>query len=88
MYIDGGINGIILYRKSNEEFVALERTSSYAPDDVKSRVIVMKDNFTLQDTVSDSRWRMMDGSVTQGPAEWGLRVYGTSYNGNSLAIRN
>jgi hypothetical protein len=88
MYISGGINGIVLYRKSNEEFIAIERTSSQLPNDERAKVIVMSDNFTLRDTISDSRWRIFDGTVTQGPAQWSLRLYGTSYNGNSLVIRN
>ena len=87
-YIDGGINGIVLYRKSEEEFVAIERTSSQLPDDPKARVWVQSDNFTLKDTVSGSTWRIIDGGVTKGPAKWPLRIYGTVYNGNSLAIRN
>jgi hypothetical protein len=86
-YIDGGLNGIILYRKSQEEFVAIERTSSYLPDNATARVKVMSDNFTLRDSVSDSRWRMFDGSVTQGPAQWSLRLYGTSYNTNTGTLR-
>lgn len=88
MYIDGGLNGIVLYRKSQEEFVALERTSSYLPDDPNARVSVMNDNFTLRDSVSDSRWQMFDGSISKGPAEWPLRLYGTSYNGNRLRVFN
>jgi hypothetical protein len=88
MYVDGGINGIVVYRKSEQEFVAVERTSSYLPDNPEARVKVMSDNFTLRDTISDSRWRIFDGTVTQGPAEWALRLYGTSYNGNSLRIVN
>jgi hypothetical protein len=88
MYINGGINGIVIYRKSNEEFVAIERTSSQLPDDQRARVIVMSDNFTLRDTISDSRWRIFDATVTQGPAQWNLRLYGTNYNGNSLVIKN
>src|SRR4051812_5159969 len=43
-YIDGGINGIVVYRKSDQEFVALERTSSYHPDKPEAKVFVMKDN--------------------------------------------
>jgi hypothetical protein len=88
MYVEGGINGIVLYRKSNEEFVAIERTSSYVPDNAAARVKVMNDNFSLRDTVSNSRWRIIDGTVTQGPAEWALRLYGTSYDGSALKIRN
>ncbi len=89
MYLDGkGVNGIIVYRKSQEEFVAIERTSSYLPDNAGAKVKVLSDNFTLRDTVSDSRWRILDGTVTKGPAEWSLRLYGTSYDGNALRIVN
>ncbi|WP_317896994.1 hypothetical protein [Aurantibacillus circumpalustris] len=89
MYVDHiGINGIIIYRKSQEEFVAIERTSSYLPDNSAAKVQVLIDNFTLRDTVSNSQWRLFDGTVTQGPAEWPLRIYGTSFNGNALTIKN
>ncbi len=88
MYVNGGINGLIVYRKSQQEFVALERTSSYLPDNPAAKAKVMSDNFTLRDTISDSRWQIYDGTVTQGPAAWALRVYGTVYDGNSLRIRN
>lgn len=86
-YYDGGINGIIIYRKSLEEFIAIERTSSYLPDNSAARVKVMSDNFTLRDTVSDSQWRMFDGSVTKEPAQWPLRLYGTSYNTNTGTLK-
>jgi hypothetical protein len=88
IYKEGGINGIIIYRKSDQEFVALERTSPKFPDNPKAKVYVLKDNFTLMDSVSGSQWRMFDGSVTKGPSEWGLRLYGTNFDGNLLRIRN
>jgi hypothetical protein len=87
-YIDGGLNGIIVYKKSEQEFVAIERTSSYLPDNKLAKVSVAKDNFTLRDTVSGSEWRIFDGSVTKAPAVWPLRVYGASYDGNLLRITN
>src|SRR3954466_4394507 len=62
-YIDGGINGIVLYRKSQEEFVAIERTSSQLPNDAKAKVWVQADNFTLRDTISGSTWRIIDGGL-------------------------
>lgn len=88
MYVNGGINGLIVYRKSQQEFVALERTSSYLPNNPSAKGKVMPDNFTVRDTISDSRWQIYDGNVTHGPATWALRVYGTVYDGNSLRIRN
>ena len=51
IYVNGGINGIILYRKSQQEFVALERTSSYLPDNAGAKAKVMADNFTHSRTV-------------------------------------
>ncbi len=88
LYYNGGFNGIVIYRKSDQEFVALERTSSQFPDNAKARVYVLPNNFTLRDSISGSEWRIFDGSVTQGPAQWGLRLYGTTYDGNALRIRN
>jgi hypothetical protein len=88
MYVSGGINGIVLYRKSEEEFVAVERTSSQLPDNAAAAVKVMSDNFTLRDSISDSHWRIFDGTVTKGPATWPLRLYYTSYDGSRLIIRN
>jgi hypothetical protein len=88
MYINGGLNGIVLYRKSEEEFVAIERTSSELPDNPAARVVVLNDNFTLRDTISGSEWRIIDAAVKKGPAEWPLRIYGSTYNGNSLRIKN
>lgn len=88
MYVDGGINGIVLYRKSNEEFVAIERTSSALPDNPAARVSVQKDNITLLDSISGSKWNIFDGSVSSGSAKWPLRLYGTSYDGNKLRVSN
>jgi hypothetical protein len=87
-YFDGGVRGIVVYRKSEEEFVALDRTSTAQPDNVAAVAIVQQDNFTLKDTVSGSTWRIIDGTVTKGPAEWALRVYATSYSNNTLRIVN
>ena len=88
MYVSGGLNGIIVYRKSEQEFVALERTSSSLPGNAKARAVVSGDNFTLRDTISGSKWQIIDGAVISGPAQWALRLYGTSYDGNALRIVN
>ena len=88
MYLNGGIRGIILYRKSQEEFVAMERTSPQLPNNDAAIVKVQANNFTLRDTVSDSQWRIVDGTVTKGPTTWPLRLYGTTYDGNVLRIVN
>lgn len=92
MYINGGVNGIILYRKttvnSSSDFVAIERTSTALPDDPNARVKVQTDN-TLKDTISGSKWQIFDGSLISGPATQNLRLYNAVYDGiNTLTIRN
>lgn len=92
-YDNGGINGIIIYRKTNvgtNDFIALERTSTYFPDDAFAKAKVQSDNFTLKDTISGSKWQIIDGAVIQGPATLPLRQYFTNFDSGTgaLTIRN
>jgi hypothetical protein len=87
-YISGGINGIIIYRKSQQEFVAIERTSAHLPNNPAAKVFVQSDNFSCKDTVSGSKWQVFDGVLINGPAEWPLRLYATNFDGNLLRIFN
>lgn len=88
IYVSGGVNGIIVYRKSTSEFVALERTSTYLPNDAGALAKVRPDNFTCRDTVSGSEWQIIDGAVTKAPATLPLKQYHTTYDGNQLLITN
>ena len=93
MYVNGGINGIIVYRKtatnSPTDFVAIERTSTSLPDDPYAKVKVQSDNFTLKDTISGSKWQIIDGALISGPATQSLRQYSAVFDGvNTLTIRN
>ena len=93
VYINGGVNGIIVYRKtatnSPTDFVAIERTSTALPDDPYAKVKVQSDNFTLKDTISGSKWQIFDGGLISGSATQNLRLYNASFDGiNTLTIRN
>ena len=88
MYFNGGIYGIIVYRKSTSDFVALERASSYDSDSFDARAKVQSDNFTCKDTISGSKWQIVDGAVMTGPATLPLKLYGTSFDGNTLRVFN
>ncbi len=87
-YNNAGVNGLIIYRKTQVDFVALERTSTYYPNDAAAIAKVQSDNFTLKDTVSGSKWQIVDGAVTAGPAAYALKIYASSYDGNALKIYN
>lgn len=87
VYITGGSRGIIVYRRSNDEFVAIERHSSYRPED-QCAVVVMDDGVILDDPCSDSQWLIQDGTIVNGPASMPLRTYATSYQEPYLYINN
>ncbi len=93
IYINGGVNGIIVYRKtainSSNDFIAIERTSTALPNNANAKAIVQLDNFTLKDTISGSRWQIIDGGLISGPATQNLRLYTAVYDGlGTLTIRN
>lgn len=93
VYVNGGVNGIIVYRQSQtgaNDFIAIERTSTYLPNDAGAKVKVQSDNFTLKDTVSNSTWQINNGAVLTGPASLPLRQYSAIYDNGTgaLNIRN
>lgn len=93
VYINGGVNGIIVYRKTATntpvDFVAIERTSTALPNDPDARVKVQSDSFTLKDTISGSKWQIFNGSPMSGTLAQNLRLYNAVFDGiNTLTIRN
>ncbi len=87
VYITGGSRGIIIYRKSQSEFVAIERHSTYEVEK-QCAVNVLSDGIILDDPCSDSQWLIMDGTIVNGPANSPLLLYQTSYNPPYLSISN
>ena len=89
-YVVGGSRGIIVYRKSVDQFVAFDRQSPKDPDGTCSKPLTPDaDNFLqLNDTCSGATFSLYDGSAISG-SDYGLRQYQTSWNGiNSLRIYN
>lgn len=88
LYLTGGSMGIIVYRKSPTEFVALDRLCMYQPSQA-CRVYVDNTDIIARDTVCcGSAYVITDGSVTQGPSSLGLTRYSTTFNGTTLRIFN
>ena len=88
IYITGGSMGIIVYRKTIDEFVALDRLCRYQTTE-NCRVIVDDSQVTATDTACcGSSYLILDGSVTQGPTSLGLIRYNTTFNGTTLRIFN
>ena len=87
IYLNGGVAGILLYRKNLDEFIAYDRASTYDPI-ADCAITVDSDNIILKDPCSESQFLITDGSVIQGPASQALKRYNTYFYGNNLSIFN
>jgi nitrite reductase/ring-hydroxylating ferredoxin subunit len=88
LYLSGGSRGLIVYRRSPEEFVAMDRHCTYQPGEL-CRVFVDDSEVIARDSLCcGSAFLITDGSVTQGPAALNLQRYNTSFNGTTLRIFN
>lgn len=88
VYVTGGNQGIIIYRRTVDDFVALDRLCMYQPSQ-PCRVHVDDSQVTATDTTCcGSSFLLLDGSVTQGPSSLGLTRYNTTFNGTTLRIFN
>ncbi len=79
-------NGIIVYRKSNDEFNAYERTCTHDP--LERCVLEVTEGSLITDSCCDSRFYIGDGNPFDGPAIYPLRKYRTTYSGGILTISN
>ena len=87
IYLNGGVGGVLLYRKSFDEFIAYDRASPFNPTD-ECKIEVNEDNIIISDPCSESLFLITDGSVIQGPATYGLYRYNTYFDGQNLSIYN
>ena len=89
LIVQGGSKGIIVYRYTIDEFVVLDRHSTFDVT-LGCKVVVESDGITLSDEneCSESKWLIIDGSVMQGPATLPLHRYRTSWNPPILHVYN
>ena len=87
MTIDGGLRGIILYKKTFEDqYTAYERNCSYQPNDACALVEVAASGLSMQDKCCSSTFEFSRGYPTGGPAKNSLRRYKTFRDGDILTI--
>jgi hypothetical protein len=89
LILQGGSQGIIVYRYTIDEFVVLDRHSTFDVE-LNCKVSVESDGITLTDAAdcSESKWLILDGSVMQGPATLPLHRYRTNWNPPILHVYN
>jgi hypothetical protein len=90
-YVTGGSRGIVVYRRSLDEFVAFDRHSSATPNEsscVNPIIVSTTNALELIDECSSAKFSLYDGSAITG-SDFGLRQYQTFFDGNSsLRIYN
>ena len=82
---DGGVRGIILYRKNSTTYLAFERNCTFQPNDACATVDVHVSTLFMQDTCCGSSFNF-EGKPTGGPAWRPLQQYETSLSSNTLTI--
>lgn len=81
-FVNGGSKGIIVYRRSYDEFVAYDRHSpADGGSECATPLTPNSDNFLeLDDPCSGAKFSLYDGSPIEG-SELGLRVYQAIWDG-------
>lgn len=89
-YVNGGNKGLVVYRRSIDEFVCFDRMSTADGGYECTPLEVDQDNYLfLNDACSDAVYSLLDGSLVSGNAVFGLRAYNTNFDGfSTLFISN
>lgn len=87
IYLAGGSKGILVFRKSQTEFMAYDRHCTYKVPDGDA-VTVDVSGLQATDSKCSSKFLLTDGSANQGPAINPLKRYQTAFDGTVLHIYN
>jgi len=77
-YIEGGVCGIIVVNKGNDEFSSIERCCPYKVEQ-KNKVYVDTSNYNIYCPVCNSKYNYYDGGFINGVSKKSLRNYKTIY---------
>ena len=88
VYLTGGYKGILIYRKSLNEFMAYERACPFDWEVTGARIEVESSGLTVECPICHSKYIMIDGTPYEGPTHFILKQYMTNYDGNLLYISN
>ena len=82
-----GVAGLIIYRRSDNAYVAFDRCSSVNP---QSRCAVVPDdpNLTATDPCSGAKFSLFDGSAVKAPAKRPLKEYKVIINNFGISVVN
>lgn len=81
--VNGGVAGIIIYRRADNAYVAYDRCSTVNPEQ-KNAVIIDDPNLTATDPTSGAKYSLFDGAPVKAPAKTSLKRYNVTISGNSI----
>jgi nitrite reductase/ring-hydroxylating ferredoxin subunit len=84
--VNGGVRGVIIYRKDASTYLAYERNCSYQPNSACATVDIDISTLFMLCSCCSSTFDLATGLPTSGPAWRPLRQYETSLNGTMLTI--
>lgn len=85
VYITGGNRGLVVYRMSEIEFFAYDRTCPYDPENLAARVRMEPSDISVVDTICGSKFILTTGYPFAGPSKSPLLQYKTYYDsGNQI----
>ena len=87
-YFSGGYGGLIVYRKSQAEFMVYDRACPVHADESSARIAVDSSNIILKEDVCGSQFLFTDGSTIGGPAIVPVQRYPTVFDGTVLRVQN
>lgn len=85
--VTGGVCGIVIFRLSQDEFVALERNCTYQPSD-RCAVYPDSSGLMLKCPCCNSVFTISNGTHIGGEATRPLVLYNTSFDGLYLQVYN
>ena len=88
LYLDGGYNGLLAFRSTEEEIKVFDRQAPYYVKEKCQVFVDSNSNVSCIDTCSGSEWLFLDGQILKGPATQPLRQYQTTFDGTHLTVRN
>lgn len=87
IYLQGGLRGILLVKKTPNEYLAFERNCTFEYEKECSVVEMHESGFYMLDPCCESTFDL-EGNPAGGPAQFNLRTYYTYLTGNTLSIQS
>ena len=91
--IAGGLGGIVIVQGYSNTFMAYDRACTHEnnSENTNSNCIISEteDQYIFSCTeCCNSKFSILDGSISEGPANRGLKIYNTYFDGEYLHITN